>query len=267
MSILWQILFPLLFLLAWFDLMFFGKIIITYKIVDEGIVIRLFRLITIKNVHYRDISIIRKASIKDLFPPSPRTLLLPSHALGAYVLILKKSGFIKKIFISPTDPENFVNEIRGHLDIRQEVQTQIKVSKFRKVFIFLVAYIVAVIVVRLIIGQILSVDVNKYYQLSRYGVITSGVVVKVDCQDHDLYWYSFNVNGSEYNSLDTSENCPDIAIGENVQILYLPSNPEITTTDIPPTNRAQSDIVLEWVGAIIFPAFILLIISKKWFTK
>ena len=140
---------------------------------------------------------------------------------------------------------------------------RVKFSDFKRIAALLIIYLAAFVATKILVGQLFVDDINKYAQLIKNGAITVARIVSVNCQDHDSVSYVFNLGNNKYTSSDLDSNCAPGLIGQNIQILYLPSNPEITTLDIPPTDKVRSDTVFSWIAATLFPAFVIGIFLKR----
>ncbi len=249
-----------IFLVIWIDGMFLGQLIVTYRLTEKGISVWLFRVIKLKTVLYKDISAIHKVRFKDFFSTPFRTLLLNSRVFGSRVAI-EKIGVLNRIFITPHNPDAFIAEVAKHLKENIVSTTSLQKSK-KKILPFLLVYMFAVIIVRVVFGQVDAANLDKDRILTESGVQTTATITKLDCSNHSAIEYAFIVSGQNYSSRQTATNCDSSSVGQQITVTYVPLNPTISIpggTD----GLLLSELIAVWLVSIIFPAFVIAVIYSR----
>ena len=124
-------------------------------------------------------------------------------------------------------------------------------------------YLFSTIVVAAFLGNLGGI--RKYTSLARESVLTTGVVVRQDCDNHNTFRYRFNALGKDYEASGrdgVAKNCRAVLAGDKVDVRYLPSNPEVNMSGDP--HAAFSNEVISISLATIFmPAFAIFAVSLK----
>jgi hypothetical protein len=93
------------------------RLLYGYRVRDQAIEVVLFHVLPVYRLPLEDIEQIRKASWSEL-GVGGRTLRLGNRFARQSVLIQRRSGWIRRIVITPDDPDRFISEVatggRGH---------------------------------------------------------------------------------------------------------------------------------------------------------
>jgi len=101
-------------LLAWiYDQ--YARLLIAYKLNDKGLSIILFGFFRLLDVPYAEMSGASEVSIWNLLAQDFKTARLSNRILGRYIAITKRSGFIRRIIITPGDAGKFLDDIHQSL--------------------------------------------------------------------------------------------------------------------------------------------------------
>jgi hypothetical protein len=102
--------------------------------------------------------------------------------------------------------------------------------------------------IALLTGQ----SVSRYYDLFRRGVVTDGVVVASEPDNHRNVEYRLVVNGQEYSNGHWGWAA---RVGERIPVTYLPEDPRVSC---PGSARAWLDNEIMFVGmAVLLMPFVL----------
>jgi|SRR6185437_13442144 len=115
LTLIIQIVFVLVVILL---IQFLGRyFLMTYKLTDKGIkIMGFFTLVFISYDDIDDVTIFPSEEALKLFS-SPDVLRLGNRFMGSGILIKRKSGILKKVFISPKNPEEFVLNMKRHITL------------------------------------------------------------------------------------------------------------------------------------------------------
>lgn len=98
---------------------FFGRLIVSYKITDSSVEVRLFGLIPESKTRLTDIVEVRKVSFSELLPwRNPKSVgwfRLGNRLWADGVLIRRSRGIFRTFVISPDKPDEFVEEVNLRL--------------------------------------------------------------------------------------------------------------------------------------------------------
>jgi hypothetical protein len=94
---------------------FFGRLVVSYKITDSSIEVRLFGLVSESKTQLKDIVEVRKVTLGEMLPlKNPKSIgwfRLGNRFWSDGVLIRRKRGFFRSFVISPDKPDEFVTEL------------------------------------------------------------------------------------------------------------------------------------------------------------
>jgi hypothetical protein len=104
----------------------------------------------------------------------------------------------------------------------------------------------------------------EYYQLSRSGILTQGVVREFE--PHQQLKYVFTANGVTYSGIGrTGIGVPpfaEIAIGDAVPVYYLQNSPSVNALGNP-RELYMNDLPLVLLVSLLFPSLILIVLRIR----
>jgi hypothetical protein len=106
---------------------------------------------------------------------------------------------------------------------------------------------------------------RKLNSLSQSGVITTGEVVSTNCHSHGWFTYTYTINGKTYDgdgNDGASKACSDLVAGDEVSIVYLPSDPEQNASGDPAQFR-DSVLFADVVISLFLSGFISVGIARR----
>ena len=93
---------------------FAGRHVYNYRVTDRGVEIVLFGKLPIKRVPFNNIAEVRVApTVTEMLPF--KGIAFGNRVWGRAVLVRQKRGLIRRLFITPDDPEQFVRKVREQL--------------------------------------------------------------------------------------------------------------------------------------------------------
>jgi len=85
-----------------------GRLVLTYDLTDRGIDIVALRVVAVMRIPYRDIESIQAVSFRDSLRLDPFVLRIGNRLVGETVVVSRKSGWFRRVLITPDDPSAFV---------------------------------------------------------------------------------------------------------------------------------------------------------------
>ena len=97
--------------------------VVTYRITDSSVEVRLLGFIPQSSTKIEDILEIRKVSFSELLPwknlESLSWFRLGNRLWGDGVLIKRRRGIFRKFIITPSEPEQFVQEVGLRINVKR----------------------------------------------------------------------------------------------------------------------------------------------------
>ena len=91
-----------------------GRYVYNYQVTDRGIEIVLFGKLPIKRIPFSNIAEVRMGpTAREMLPF--KGIAVGNRVWGQTVLVRQKTGLVKRLFITPDNPEQFVRKVREQL--------------------------------------------------------------------------------------------------------------------------------------------------------
>jgi hypothetical protein len=94
---------------------FFARYVCTYRVSSDELQVVLFRAIPAYGVVLANIRNIAEVPYSETLKPRLSALRFGNRIFGRVVVVEKKAGLFKTMFITPDDPEAFVAEVRAKM--------------------------------------------------------------------------------------------------------------------------------------------------------
>jgi hypothetical protein len=98
-------------------------------------------------------------------------------------------------------------------------------------------------------------EVWRLYRLANEGARTTGTVIEVKPEHHNLVTYSYSVASQEYRG---TEGRRSAQVGDIWPIYYLPSHPEVSSSGSPTIESVfREEVISTLFNAIVFPSIVV----------
>jgi len=107
--------------------------------------------------------------------------------------------------------------------------------------------------------------VGRYFDLSRHGVETRGVVTKTTCSDHQTFRYRFEVAGRSFEAVGlegTSKHCVALVPGDPVVVFYLPDDPSLNVSGNPRAHFLNEAVSIG-LAVVVLPGFLVWAYARR----
>lgn len=110
--------------------------------------------------------------------------------------------------------------------------------------------------------SIVSRSARTFYKLSRHGVVTQGTVTGFEPENHRTVHYKYDVGGRPYSAADQGGSGPGnrdfeyLAVGDAVQVYYLPEDPHVCCLGSP-RESLTNELIPLGLAVVVGPLFIV----------
>jgi hypothetical protein len=116
----------------------------------------------------------------------------------------------------------------------------------------IVAWLSSTVIIGTFLGALVLPNIKMYYSLMNSNDSADAEVLEVYPGSHDTCKYHFSVGSRQFNN--TGNSCGHISVGSKLIVYYSPSNPEVSTTNIPRAGF-MNEIISYLLALIILPLF------------